>query len=307
MRVAVAIVPEVRQLLREDPSQLAGLLEEIHDEDLADLLELLEEDERIRVLEQLGVDDAADVFERLEEHEQAELVEQFGPERLAPIVSEMAPDDRTDLVEALPDSIGDALLDAMDPDAAAEVEELIAWADDTAGGLMTTDLIRLSPDLTVNAVIGRLRDTAEDAETIYYIYGVEDDGTLSGVASLRDLIIADGDTQLLRCLHRLINIATLEQDAEFVAAKPCQRVPPANLGLQQCTKLTQQGITCLVTAGIIDDLELVEVEIAQRIRGFASLRTLQCTLKTTFEFCPIDKAGQDVVAGVVAQSPVQLT
>ena len=88
MRVAVAMVPDVRELLRDDPSQLAELLEEIHEEDLADLIELLEDSEAIQLLEHLPTEEAADIFERLEEHEQTELIEQFGPRRLAPIVSE---------------------------------------------------------------------------------------------------------------------------------------------------------------------------------------------------------------------------
>lgn len=217
MRVALAIVPEVRELLKEDPAQLGVLLEEIHGEDLADLLELLEDHEVMVVLEQLGVDAAADVFERLEGHEQAELVEQFGAERLAAIVSEMAPDDRTDLVEALPEPIGDALLHAMDPEARTEVEELIAWGDDTAGGLMTTDLVRLSPELTVNEVITRIREEAEEAETIYYIYAVEEDGTLSGVASLRDLILADGTTKLRDIMTEQVHTVPPDMDQEEVA------------------------------------------------------------------------------------------
>ena len=111
VRVAVAIVPEVRELLREDPTQLHDLLDEIHDEDLADLLELLEDDEAIIVLEQLQTAEAADIFERLDEDAQTELVERYGAERLAPIVSEMAPDDRTDFIESLPETIGEELLD----------------------------------------------------------------------------------------------------------------------------------------------------------------------------------------------------
>src|SRR5690606_37519171 len=157
MRVAVAIVPEVRELLRDDPKQLSALLEEIHDEDLADLLKLLEDDEAIVLLEQLEPEEAANVFGRLEEHEQTELVEHFGAERLAPIVSEMAPDDRVDFIEALPEKIGDQLMTELDPEAQREVEQLIGWPEDTAGGLMTTDLVRISPDLTVNEVIERIR------------------------------------------------------------------------------------------------------------------------------------------------------
>jgi magnesium transporter len=217
MRVAVAMLPEVRELLREDPSQLSDLLDEIHDEDLADLLKLLEDDEAILLLELLDVEEAADIFERLDEDEQTDLVEQFGPERLAPIVSEMAPDDRTDLVDALPDEIGDELLEEMDPEAAAEVEVLIAFGDDTAGGLMTTDLVKLRPELTANEVITALRSQSEEAETIYYIYAVEDDETLAGVASLRDLIVADGETKLREIMSEHVHSVRPEVDQEEVA------------------------------------------------------------------------------------------
>jgi magnesium transporter len=217
VRVAVAIIPEVRELLREDPSQLHELLHEIHDEDLADLLELLEEEEVIVVLEELQAAEAADVFERLDEDAQTELVERFGAERLAPIVSEMAPDDRTDFIESLPETIGDELLDEMDPEAAAEVEELIGYPDDTAGGLMTTDLVRLSPDLPVEEIIHRIRAQAREAETIYYVYGCERDGRLAGVASLRDIILADPETPLREVMSEHVYSVPPQLDQEEVA------------------------------------------------------------------------------------------
>ena len=129
----------------------------------------------------------------------------------------MAPDDRTDLVDALPDPIGEELLDEMDPDAAAEVEELIGWREDTAGGLMTTELVKLSPDLTANETILRLREQAEEAETIYYIYGVENDGTLMGVASMRDLILAEGGAPLRSIMSEHVHTVRPELDQEDVA------------------------------------------------------------------------------------------
>ena len=141
LRVALAMVPEVRQLLREDPSQLSALMEEIHDEDLADLLGLLDENEAAQILETLQAKEAAPIFERLDEETQEALVEQIGVERMAEIVSEMSADARTDLIEGLPDQVGEDLLESLekvDPEAAAEVEELAKWPEDSAGGLMTT-------------------------------------------------------------------------------------------------------------------------------------------------------------------------
>jgi len=217
MRVALAIVPEVRELLHEDPSQLGELLDEIHEEDLADLLKLLDDEEAITLLEQLEAHEAADIFERLDEQEQTELVSQFGAERLAPIVSEMAPDDRTDFIESLPDEVGDRLLETIHPEAAAEVAELLAWPEDTAGGRMTTNLVRLSPNLTAEDVIERIRAEGERAETIYYVYGVEDDDRLAGVASLRDVILAPRGARLHDIMSENVYTVAPETDQEDVA------------------------------------------------------------------------------------------
>jgi magnesium transporter len=218
--VAVAIVPEVRQLLREDPSQLSALMEEIHDEDLADLLGLLEEDEAARILQVLAAKDAAPIFERLDEDTQEAMVEQMGVEKIAPIVAEMAADERADLIEALPEDVGDTLvetLEKVDPEAAAEIEELGKWPEDSAGGLMTTDYVEASPDMTVHDVIEQIRATGAEAETVYYIYIVDSRHRLQGVASLRDLILAAPTAPVTEVMTENITSVAPDTDQEDVA------------------------------------------------------------------------------------------
>lgn len=220
MRVAVAMVPEVRQLLAEDPAQLSELLEEIHHEDLADLIGLLDDAEAAKVLTALRAEEAAPIFERLDGETQEALVEQMGVENIAPIVSEMAPDDRTDLIEALPEQVGDTLLSTLervDPEAAAEVEELARWPEDSAGGLMTTDYVSVGVDLTVADVIERIRAVGEDAETIYYVYVVSDRGHLIGVVSLRDLLLAAPTERLANVMTENVFAVSPETDQEEVA------------------------------------------------------------------------------------------
>lgn len=220
MRVAVAMAPEVRQLLQEDPEQLRELLEEIHEEDLADLLGLLDDAEAAQVLKSLKAEDAAPVFERLDEETQEALVEEMGVESIAPIVSEMAADERTDLIEALPELVGDTLLETLekvDPEAAAEVEELAKWPEDSAGGLMTTDYISVGIDLTVADVIQRIRAAAEDAETVYYVYVVDAEHRLLGVVSLRDLLLASPAEHLSEVLTENVFSVGPETDQEEVA------------------------------------------------------------------------------------------
>jgi magnesium transporter len=220
LRVAVAIVPEVRQLLLEDPTQLSALLEEIHDEDLADLLGLLDEHEAAQILKALSAEEAAPIFERLDEDTQEAIVEQLGVESIAPIVSEMAADERTDLIEALPEEVGDTLLETLekvDPEAAAEVEELAKWPEDSAGGLMTTDYVSVPLDLSVADVIERIRKVGDEAETIYYVYVLAEDERLLGVVSLRDLLLAASSAKLEEVMTENVFAVSPETDQEEVA------------------------------------------------------------------------------------------
>jgi len=220
MRVAVAMLPEVRELLAEDPTQLSALLDEIHDEDLADLLGMLEEHEAALILQALRPEEAAPIFERLDEDQQEAIVEELGVEKAAAIVSEMAADERTDLIEALPDDVGDDLLESLekvDPEAAAEVEELAKWPEDSAGGLMTTDYVSVPPTLTVAEAIELIRAASQDAETIYYVYVLSEDERLLGILSLRDLLLASPTDVISDVMTENIFVLSPETDQEEVA------------------------------------------------------------------------------------------
>jgi magnesium transporter len=220
MRVAIAIVPEVRQLLAEDPSELRALLEEMHEEDIADLVNLLQDDEAAKLLQALTTEDAAEIFERLDEETQETLVETMGVDQIAPIVSEMSADERTDFIEGLPEQVGDTLLESLekvDPEAAAEVELLAKWPEDSAGGLLTTDYVSVTEGLTVNAVIERLRAAAGKAETVYYVYVLTAKHRLLGVASLRDLLIAAPSSLMKDVMTENVVTVSPETDQEEVA------------------------------------------------------------------------------------------
>ena len=81
----------------------------------------------------------------------------------------------------------------MERDEAEELSELLGYPEDTAGGIMTTEFVAVPAHLTAAETIDRLRELEPDAETIYYVYVVDDDGRLVGVLSLRDLIVAQPD------------------------------------------------------------------------------------------------------------------
>ena len=103
------------------------------------------------------------------------------------------------------------------------------------------------------------------------------------------------------------NVRTaLEQYPELIAAQARQGIAPADFGFEQRPDLTQQGIAGAVPAGVVDDLELIQIETAQGIRGFVRLGALQGAFHAVLEFTAIHQSGEHVVTRVIAQTPVQL-
>ncbi len=112
--------------------------------------------------------------------------------------------------------------------------------------------------------------------------------------------------QRLRRAHRFIQRATLEQNAELVAPETRQGVAPADFRLQERAHLPQQRVARAVATGIVDDLELVDIEITQRVGGFPGFRTLQCPLDTAFKLTPVHEAREKIVTRVVGKTTVEL-
>src|SRR5690606_7531664 len=121
-----------------------------------------------------------------------------------------------------------------------------------------------------------------------------------------ELELVDQLAQRLRRAQRLVHRAALEQHAELVSAEPREGVPPADLRLQQRADLPQQLVARAVAARVVDDLELVEIDVQDRVRRLPRFRALQRPLETALELAPIHELREDVVARRIRQPPVQL-
>jgi CBS domain-containing protein len=173
----------------------AGLAE-LHPADLATIIDQLAPRDRAGVLASLGDDAVADAIEEMEPETQVEVLEDLEPGRAADILEEMSPDDAADLVADLSQTTRDEIFALMEKDEKAEVQELLGYPEDSAGGIMTTEFVAVPEHLTAAETIDMLRQLEPNAETIYYVYVTDDDGRLVGVLSLRDLIVAAPDTQI---------------------------------------------------------------------------------------------------------------
>jgi CBS domain-containing protein len=189
----------------------------LHPADIADIVEQLTPQQGAEVIEFLDTETAADTIAEAEPETQAAIMGQLDAQVASDIIDEMEPDEAADLLEDLPDALSDQLLDRMEPEEAEDVKELMAYDEDTAGGLMTTELVAILANLTCEQTIHRLRELAPKAETIYYVYVVDDEERLVGVLSLRDLVIAPPETHVSEIMEENVIHVYVEDHADQVA------------------------------------------------------------------------------------------
>jgi Mg/Co/Ni transporter MgtE len=141
-------------------------------------------------METLDLETAAEVLTEADPEVQASIVENLEDELAADILEEMEPDEAADVLGDISAERREDILEEMEPEEAEDVKELLAYEDNTAGGLMTTEYVAVSKDMTAQETIDRLRELEPSAETVYYVYVVDSAEHLVGVLSLRDLIVA---------------------------------------------------------------------------------------------------------------------
>jgi magnesium transporter len=264
MRLASLLGPDLKELLREDPDQVRELLDEIHPEDLADLVGDLDPDEAGALLARMPAEDAAPIFERLDEQEQEELVEQMPPASVAQIASEMAADDRADLFSALPEEMGEQVFEALekvDPEAAQEVRDIEKWPETSAGHLMTTDYVAVSPRIHVSEAMELVRQRAREREQFVYVVYVVDQGKLAGTVSLRELIISQPDQGIAEIMRTNVLSVPPTMDQEDVA----RRMAKYDLNVMPVVAVDGKLLGVITIDDIIDVLVQEQTEDVQKI------------------------------------------
>jgi magnesium transporter len=185
---------------------------ELHPAEVADILSDLNRLEGGQFLEALSVEHLADTLEEVEPEYQASLVEGMPDEKVADLLEEMEPDEAADLLAELPKERSQDLLALMEKDEAADVRKLLAYPEDTAGGIMTTEYAVVHPEQTAGQAIQVLRETEDEAETIFYVYVTDENGHLVGVFSLSALIFANPDKLVQDFMHkRVISVKLMDE------------------------------------------------------------------------------------------------
>jgi len=172
------------------------ILERMHPADLADIVEELSPDDREAIFETIDSEVAAEALSEVEPEIQASILESLEAEKAADIVEEMAPHEAADALAELEEETSEEILEEMDPEPKTEVEELLEFREDSAGGLMNTEYVALSDSSTVADAMEALKPHEEVLEKLNTLFLIDADGRLTAAVPLAKLFIVAGATPL---------------------------------------------------------------------------------------------------------------
>ncbi len=215
----MVILDMVRRLNRRGAIEhLMKLLRKTHPADMAWVYRHLTDEERTAVFDIIVKNNSVGEFlSELDSLHVTDLVKGLTPQYMAEIMSEMPSDDAVDLLEILPDEIADDIREHMEKKDREEVEELLQYDPESAGGLMSPDFMCLDEDLTAGEAITSIQKRSEEKEMVFYLYIIHGDFKLSGVVSLRELLMHSAERKLKEIMNSKVISVTTDTDQGEVA------------------------------------------------------------------------------------------
>lgn len=192
-------------------------LDDMHPADIADIIERLDPRLRGRVFAQLDDEHAADAMAEIDDDKAAEIMGDLDETSASRMLSEMDPDDAAELVSELDYDKAEKLLNLMGIKEQKAIRQLLGYRENTAGRIMTSEFVELPENDRVCDAVGTLKGLDEDFETVRYVYLNNEDGQLSGIVSLNDLIVAEKTTRLSDIATKELITASPDDDQEDVA------------------------------------------------------------------------------------------
>jgi len=201
------------------PTELARELEEVEPADAADALETLEPAATAEVLDEMEMSAAADALAHMELPLATSVLTDLDPAEASRLIGRMDPDDAADLLQTLPREQVDGILRALPRKQAAALGKLVLFDPESAGGLMTTEFLKLRSSSSVAEALAYLRQRRARLEgsDIYSIYCIDDKGRLEGVLDLRSLLLSDPEQRISEIMDREVDALRPDLDREEVA------------------------------------------------------------------------------------------
>ena len=208
----------IKTALEGTDAELQAVLAEYHASEIAILFEKLPQEAKERIINILPADIASEVIAEMDEEDRpGELLINLHPEKRSEIVEELDYDDATDIISQLEEHEQKEILEDLSEDDASSIRNLMSYDEETAGGLMNTEVIRINLNLTKKDAIDEIIRQSEEIEEFYTVNVVDDDNIFKGIVSLKDIIKAKGNAKITDMVNADVVYVKAETDQEEVA------------------------------------------------------------------------------------------
>jgi magnesium transporter len=196
---------------------IRGILLEYHPSEIAEILDNLDPAVHSQILNSLDNETASEVLLELDEEHRSDLLERLDNERIANIVEEMDSDDAADVIGDLSEDSAKTVLSKLDPEELKEVQTLLQYPEDSAGGIMQTEIVEVREDSTVRDAINWIRLIADEIDDLQDIYVIDNDEKLLGSVTPKRLLLTNPTTKITKIMDEIEATVTPFIDQEHVA------------------------------------------------------------------------------------------
>jgi len=291
-----------------DDAALSNIAIDTHPADLAGILPDLGDSARNYLFGLMDADTASRVITELDEVTREDLLNVVKSSRLIEIIDEMDSDDAADVVAELPVHMQKQVLANIEPQDRVEVEKLLHFEEDTAGGIMALEFIAVYEDETVDDAIREIRQRAEEIDEVFYVYAIDRGGRLTGVVPIKSLFLRNPRRIIRDIMHKDVISVTVDMDQEQVA----NIVRKYDLSAVPVVDKYERLVGRITIDDVVDVLQEEANEDIQRMAGISDEEILQetSTFRITRNRLPwliIAFLGQLMAAMVLSRFEITLT
>ena len=218
-KISPELVQEVEQRINSQiDNDVLEFLGDYHYADIAEILEELDFDQAIYVIKLLDSEKTSDILSEIDEDLREKILENLSVKEIAEEIEELDSDDAADIIGELPEDRQEQVIELIeDQEHKAEIQELLTYDEDSAGGLMAKELVKVDENWNITQCVREMRAQAENVTRVHSIYVVDKDEKLIGRLSLKDLLMAPNNAQVSNVYIPKVDSVHVNEDPEEVA------------------------------------------------------------------------------------------
>jgi magnesium transporter len=277
------LLDTIRNMIQEQAySDMERLTEELHPADLADLVEHLESDEILAVFKLFTPERAGEVLKEISAPIQEKIANELDDQTIIQILNELNSDDATDIFSYLPRERAQKIIGLVQPDVSEELQKLLGYETDTAGGIMALEFVSVNANSTIQEAIENIRKKREEVENLYYVWVVDDYGKLAGVVSIKDLVLEPQDKKINDIMNPDVISVDVDTDQEEVARIAKQydltHMPVVTAQHKLIGRITNDDIMDVIEEEANEDISLMAGVMDQEIAEESALKISRARL-----------------------------